>query len=228
MSHIMIPTDREELDVLAGEYVLGLLDAAQTREVADALANNRQLRDAVSFWEQKLHPLSALAAPADPPLGTWDAIAARLQTANPPATSWWNGAAPWKWATAGLAAAAAALVLYIASPNSAPQLVAGLHPPNQEAANWVVTTGPTGLSLLAVSPENPPPKRVFELWASVKPGAPMRAIGVIPADGELRVAVLPRDLGPGATIAISVEPPGGSPTGLPTGPVAFIGVLRAS
>jgi anti-sigma-K factor RskA len=228
MSAIMIPTDRDELDVLAGEYVLGVLDAAQAREIKDALVNNRALHDAVTFWEQKLHPLSALAAPADPPAGTWDAIAARVQPVMPPATPWWNSAAPWRWATAGLAAAASALVLYIASPNSAPQLVAGLHAPNQEAANWVVTIGSNGLSLLAVSRENPPPKRVFELWASVKPGSPMRALGVIPAGGELRVAALPRNIGPGATIAISVEPLGGSPTGLPTGPVAFIGVLRAS
>ncbi len=224
----MIPADREELDILAGEFVLGLLDAAQTREITEALAGNRALRDAVDFWEQKLHPLSALAAPAEPPAGTWDAIAARVQPARSRATSWWGSAAPWKWATAGLAAAAAALVLYIAIPPSAPPLVAGLHAPSREAAAWIATVGPGGLHLVAVAPAKPPAQRVFELWAIAKPGSPARALGVIPEDGKLGLAALPRDVGPGATLAISVEPPGGSPTGSPTGPVVFVGVLQAS
>ena len=35
-------------------------------------------------------------------------------------------------------------------------------------------------------------------------------------------------LSQGATIAISVEPPGGSPTGAPTGPVIASGTLERS
>jgi anti-sigma-K factor RskA len=223
----MIPTDREELDVLAGEYVLGLLDAAQAREIEEALAHNPSLRDAVTFWEQKLHPLSALAAPADPPPGTWDAIAARTLPAKATVTSVRSAATPWKWATAGLAAAAAALILYVAIPSS-PPLVAGLHAPQNEAADWIATVSPKGLSLLAVARQNPPAQRVFELWAVTKPGSAPRALGVIPSDGKFQLAALPHDVGPGATLAISVEPPGGSPTGQPTGPVVFVGVLRAS
>jgi anti-sigma-K factor RskA len=225
----MIPTDRDDLDVLAGEFVLGLLDAAQTREIEDALADNRALRDAVTFWEEKLHPLSALAAQADPPAGTWDRISARVQPAKPPATSWRNSAAPWKWATAGLAAAAAALVLYVAIPPSAPSLVAGLHAPSAQSADWIATVSPGGLHLVAVAGTKPPTQRVFELWAIAgKPGSKPRALGVIPDDGKFQLASLPRDVAPGATLAISVEPPGGSPTGSPTGPVVFVGILQAS
>ena len=224
----MIPTDREELDVLAGEFVLGLLDDAQTREVAEALERNHALRDAVSFWEQKFHPLSAFALPADPPSGTWNAIVSRIESRNAPPASWWKGAAPWKWATAGLAAATAALVIYIAVPPSAPSLVAGLHEPQSEAANWIATIGPGGLHLSAVTQEKPPASRVYELWAIAKSGGKPRALGVIPADGKLQLTALPHDVNAGATLAISVEPPGGSPTGLPTGPVVFVGVLQIS
>ena len=224
----MIPTDREELDVLAGEFVLGLLDDAQTREVTDALAHSRALRDAVTFWEQKFHPLSALAPPAEPPAGTWEVIRSRLEPGKAPEASWSKGSAPWKWATAGLAAAAAALVLYIAVPTSAPPLVAGLHTQQSEAANRIATIGPQGLHLLSIARENPPPNHVYELWAITKASAKPRPLGVIPADGKFQLAALPRDVSAGATLAISVEPPGGSPTGLPTGPVVFVGVLRAS
>lgn len=224
----MIPTDREELDVLTGEFVLGLLEPAQAREIEIALADNRALRESVSFWEQKLHPLSALAQPADPPPDTWDAIKARLRAGKSPSASSSAGTTLWKWATAGFAAAAAALVLYIALPSSPPPLVAGLHTPQSQAANWIATIGPDGLRLLAITHEIPPARHIYELWAIAKPGMQPRALGLIPPDGKFQLAALPNDVAAGATLAISVEPPGGSPTSLPTGPVVFVGVLRAS
>ena len=46
----MIPDNSEDLRVLAGEYVLGLLDAHEADEVAAALAVNAELRRAVVFW----------------------------------------------------------------------------------------------------------------------------------------------------------------------------------
>src|SRR5215472_16704491 len=66
----MIPDNSEELRVLAGEYVLGVLDAHEADEVAAALAVNAELRRAVVFWERRLHPLSSLAISAEPPTGT--------------------------------------------------------------------------------------------------------------------------------------------------------------
>ena len=53
--------------MLAGEYVLGVLDAHEADEVAAALAVNAELRRAVAFWERQLHPLSSLAISAEPP-----------------------------------------------------------------------------------------------------------------------------------------------------------------
>jgi anti-sigma-K factor RskA len=60
-------------------------------------------------------------------------------------------------------------------------------------------------------------------------GAP-RSLGLIKADGA---TVLQRDRIPAtllkggtAALAVSVEPPGGSPTGTPTGPVVYAGRLQ--
>jgi anti-sigma-K factor RskA len=74
----MIPENPDDLHALAGEYVLGVLDEPEAREVAGAVASNIKLRRAVIFWEQQLHPLSELAAPAEPPPDTWEAIEARV------------------------------------------------------------------------------------------------------------------------------------------------------
>ena len=226
----MIPDNSEELRVLAGEYVLGVLDADEADEVAAALAVNAELRRAVVFWERRLHPLSSLAISAEPPSGTWQAIEARIRTktAKPVAKSFWTNLALWRWSTAGFAAAAAALALWIAvTPVPGPSLVAILHPPQQDQASWIATAGPSGLVLRAVTSATPPSGRAFELWA-IAPGATQpRSLGVISPNGELKVPRLPVDLRDGATLAISIEPLGGSPTRLPSGPVVYIGSVKA-
>ena len=226
----MIPDNSEELRVLAGEYVLGVLDAHESDEVAAALAVNAELRRAVVFWERRLHPLSSLAISAEPPSGTWQAIEARIRTktAKPVARSFWTNLALWRWSTAGFAAAAAALALWIAvTPVPGPSLVAILHPPQQDQASWIATAGRSGLVLRAVTSAMPPSDRAFQLWA-IAPGATQpRSLGVISPNGELKLSRLPADLRDGATLAISIEPIGGSPTQLPSGPVVYIGSVKA-
>ena len=71
--------------------------------------------------------------------------------------------------------------------------------------------------------------RVLELWWAPPEGKPT-SLGLIRADG---VTVLSRGQLPGGLrgsgidhMAVSVEPPGGSPTGQPTGPVVFYGKLQ--
>ena len=226
----MIPENPEDLHVLAGEYVLGVLDEPDATEVAEALTTNIDLRRAVTFWEEQLNPLSELASPTLPPPGTWEAIEARITkpASKPIAPPFWERVALWRWSTAGFAAAAAALALWIATtPAPGPRFVAILHAPQQDQASWVATAGRSGLVVRAIAAATPPGDRVFELWA-IAPGATRpRSLGVIPPDGELRLGTVPPDLRNGATLAISVEPVGGSPTQQPTGPVVFVGLVTA-
>lgn len=226
----MIPEDPEELNLLAGEYVLGVLDPEATREVEAALASHARLRSAVTFWEDHFAGLSALAAPADPPSGTWAIIAARIgpkmESASP---RLWNSLPAWRWSTAAAGVIAASLALYIAigtpAPVPAPTFVAVLHAPQQDQAAWVATAGRNGLLIHAVTRGAVPSDHAFELWA-IAPGATKpEALGVIPSDGRLALGALPAAIRNGATLAISIEPVGGSPTGQPTGPVVFAGTL---
>ncbi len=71
-----------------------------------------------------------------------------------------------------------------------------------------------------------PPGRVLELWLIAGEAAPV-SIGVLPEDG-VAAFVLGSGLAslvPGATLAVSEEPPGGSPTGAPTGAVLATGAV---
>jgi anti-sigma-K factor RskA len=226
----MIPENQDDLHALAGEYVLGVLDAAEAGEVAEALATHTELRRAVAFWEEQLHPLAQMIPTAEPPPDLWQAIETRItDVPSKPATNrLWNNTVLWRWSTAGAAAAAAALALWIAlTPAPGPSFVAVLHSPQQDQASWVATGGRHGLLVRAVTGAAPPPDRAFELWA-IAPGATRpRSLGVIPPDGELKLGALPPDLRDGATLAISIEPVGGSPTQQPTGPVVFVGSVKA-
>ncbi|HXT79646.1 MAG TPA: anti-sigma factor [Acetobacteraceae bacterium] len=225
----MIPQDQDELHALAGEYVLGVLAPDEVREIEAAMPTNAALSSAVTFWQEKLHPLAGRAPPGEPPPATWDKIASRIDglTSTPKAVGVWNRPSLWRWSTLGFAAAAAVLVLYIAvTPLShGPRYVAVLHAPQEEQADWIATSGRRGLVVRTVTGMTAPTGRAFELWV-IGPGtAGPKSLGVIPSDGTLHVDSAPPSVRSGATLAISVEPPGGSPTKQPTGPVVFVGAL---
>ena len=102
----------------------------------------------------------------------------------------------------------------------------------QGRAGWLVRFAPGQMGRpeirVLVEGAAPIPDRVFELWALPGAGAAPVSLGLLPAQGD---AVLPVPeqvrsiLERGAALAVSVEPPGGSPTGQPTGPVLYQGKL---
>ena len=82
--------------------------------------------------------------------------------------------------------------------------------------------------VLAVAGDMPAdPSHAHELWVIPAGGKP-RSLGTMRDGKQMHMELadaLARLLQQGATIAISVEPPGGSPTGAPTGPVVAAGAL---
>ena len=68
--------------------------------------------------------------------------------------------------------------------------------------------------------------RSYELWLITGRSAPPKSLGVVGGD-EFTQRPLPANVDlealRSATYAVSLEPPGGSPTGAPTGPVLFTG-----
>jgi anti-sigma-K factor RskA len=82
--------------------------------------------------------------------------------------------------------------------------------------------------VLAVAGDMPAdPAHAHQLWVIPSGGKP-RSLGTMPSTKKMHMQLadaLARLLQQGATIAISVEPPGGSRTGAPTGPVVVSGSL---
>jgi anti-sigma-K factor RskA len=67
------------------------------------------------------------------------------------------------------------------------------------------------------------PAKDLELWALSKGATVPVSLGVLPADGR-RIGARAQGR-PDTQLLISLEPKGGSPTGLPTGPVVYGGKL---
>ena len=70
--------------------------------------------------------------------------------------------------------------------------------------------------------------RVPELWL-IAPGQAPRSLGLLAIDQSHTVAVpqpLRQALASGATLAVTLEPPGGAPQGAPTGPIIAKGEIR--
>jgi anti-sigma-K factor RskA len=224
-------------DVLAAEYVLGVLGAAERRAVEQRLAREPALASEVAFWEDRLSGLADAVEPAAPPFDAWSRIesviaaepAVSVASARP---SFWQSLAFWRGltlASATLAAASLAALAYVAlfPPARAP-LMATLGG-NAGQPNFVATVTAQGNSLVIVPASlltNDP--RSYELWLIPMNDARPRSLGLIQPGQPIRLDV-PADLAgrvtPDATLAVSLEPPGGSPTGQPTGPIIAAGKL---
>jgi len=82
------------------------------------------------------------------------------------------------------------------------------------------------LQLRAARPIVAGPLQSYELWVIPEGGAPLSLAVLGRLDETLQVPEgHRRQLRKGAQLAITVEPPGGSPTGAPTGPVILSGAI---
>jgi anti-sigma-K factor RskA len=130
----------------------------------------------------------------------------------------------------GLAAATTALaaslsLLLLARPEPAPPgasapMVAMLR--SETGATRLVATFDPAAGMLVVTPAglNAAPGQAHQLWVIPAGGRP-RPMGMVEPDRPMRMKV-PAPMMEAvakATVAVSMEPAGGSPTGLPTGPV---------
>lgn len=225
----------QDPDMTAAEYVLGVLDAPERAAAAARIATEPPFAEEVAAWEGRLAPLSAETAPVAPPAVVWRRIAVAVG-ARPGwnRLSFWTGAA-----VAGLAACLAAAVWPLLSPPApppaAPALLptefARLSPDETKPASVIATLDPNRheLILTPVSLHIAADKSA-ELWV-IPEGREAISLGVMDATTPTRIALPEALIGPGKTtakLAITVEQPGGSPTGKAQGPVIAIGGFGAA
>lgn len=227
----MANAEDDDINALAGEYVLGTLDAGERSAVEARIASDAALRAAVAAWERRLQPLSDSAPPAVQSPATlarvMAAIGGEAQASN--VLDLKRSVRRWRVAAGAFGAIAAALIVFVVTDRLAPppalpnELVAVLGAEGAEPV-FVATIDVANqrLTIRRVG-ESAPDDQSYELWAVEADAAP-RSLGVI--DAAYQVHEVPLAPAAGIVLAVSLEPAGGSPTGAPTGPVVFTGALK--
>jgi anti-sigma-K factor RskA len=225
------PSHNPELDI--AEYVLGTLRPDQARAVEALALADPAVAAGLAAWEVRLGHLATLVPPVAPPSELWRRLA--LATGIEGAQIRVRGnrsagrlqASLRLWRSLAVAAALAAVVfaalLLRPPPSAAPDLLAALSPTGTPGAAFLVRIDADGNAVI-VAPAPAAAGRVLELWALAPgAGAPV-SLGVLPGAGPARLRAAVR---PGTQLLLSQEPAGGSPTGQPTGPVVYSGIVAA-
>jgi anti-sigma-K factor RskA len=241
----------DEIEALAAEYALGLLDAPARAAVEARLRVEPALARAVADWQARFAAMAeAEVAPVPPPPRVQAALEARLF--GPAPARLWDGLGFWRGLSA-LSTAVAAVAVGVAilpdsqppalvpTPGQVPDLDSGAIPPGTILLTHLVPIDGSGLGLAATrDPDGrlqlrrvaggPTPGRAQQAWLIPAPDAAPIPLGLL-GDEPLTVLAPPPEVaalfGAGAAVAISDEPPGGSPTGQPTGAILALGTLVA-
>jgi anti-sigma-K factor RskA len=245
--------DKPDLqDRLAAEYVLGTLRGPARLRFQAWMREDAALARAVREWEARLSPMADALPETKPPKRVWKAIERRIAASAPAAKprlwenlGFWRG---WGLVTSGLAAA-----LVVAMAAQKPEVVEVVRtvevvktveaPPTKMQPSYVAMLEDPkgGMKVMAYAARQSDELwfkvegmehkagHSYELWGlPAKPGEPPTSLGVLPASesGTIRLAAAAdKTLSDHPQLAISIEPEGGSKTGLPTGPVVARGEL---
>ncbi|PPC84907.1 MAG: hypothetical protein CTY31_06115 [Hyphomicrobium sp.] len=233
-------TDQDDIDGLAGEYVLGTLDATERTAVAARRQRERALDTAIVAWEQRLSPLLEAIPEITPPDHIYPQIQMRMSSAsglrtqsNADVMKLKRSVSFWRNSAAIASALAASLIVFIGVRELTPKppsknLVAVLQKDAASPAFLVSVDVDNRLMTVRPVAAKPEAGKSYELWlVHDSLGAP-KSLGVIDEPTAMQrpsLAAYQPDVIEAATFAVSLEPEGGSTTGAPTGPVVFAGKL---
>lgn len=226
-----------EAELRAAEYVLGTLDASARTAVERQAAADPAARARLQGWERRLAPLTGAVPAVDPPARVRAAVLRSLPGAGPTdpeaadigpdrVATLRRQVVRWRLAAAGAGLLAAGLALFVALGGPRPE--AGRYLAVVQgggALPALIVRVDTGAGTAQVRPvgAQAPAGHSLQLWYVGAAGpTPLGLVGASPG----RVT-LPPGTAPDGVIAVSVEPPGGSPSGKPTGPVVYTGKLIA-
>jgi anti-sigma-K factor RskA len=205
-------------DILAGEYALGVLEGEALAEVERLMASDPDFAGEVAAWRNRLTPLAGLAPPVPPPAALWGRISASTGADNVVPL---RRLRIWQSATMGSLALAACLAAFMVIRQPEPPRVAVLAPLAGGSPVLVATLEAGRLTIRPNGTIAVPSGRDLELWSLAQGETRPRSLGVLPEGG----ARLAARVAAGTRLLVSLEPAGGSPTGQPTGPVLYGGIV---
>ncbi|NQD55203.1 RNA polymerase subunit sigma-70 [Pseudomonas sp. CM25] len=226
----MKPDAIEALHALAGEYVLGTLPPELHAAIAERLSADPALRAAVDAWEARLLPLTELATARPPSARLWGRIQRSLDELPAPARAsqlgWWQRLGLWQGlSAAGLAASLLLAFTLLTTPAPTTRYLVVLVAPSSQAPGWVVQASDSRvIELIPLGRDAVPEGMALQFWTKGEQWQAPVSLGLVKPGEPYRVPLqsLP-PLEANQLFELTLEKAGGSPSGLPTGPVKFIG-----
>lgn len=225
--------DPDERSAAAGEYVLGTLDKAASEQLEARLATDDALRLEVYRWQDRLLPLTGQIVSIEPRPSLWEGIAARLPGVAPARAAandpLWRSLRRWRATAAfGLAASLAlATLLTLRTPSEPPErYLTLLQAPDSQRTGWIVeATAGERIRLVPVgAPEDVPPGKALQFWTKPQDAQAPTSLGLVrPGSSVDLPAARSPAIGAQQLFELTLEPAAGSPTGLPTGPILYVG-----
>ncbi|MBX2885924.1 MAG: anti-sigma factor [Granulosicoccus sp.] len=246
--------DEEWWDLQAGEYVIGTLSLAERTTFAKLVESDPDALRRVVWWETRLAHLDRDVVPVDPPAAVWQGIQQRLQHGNTrqsatqvadlaeasrrirdqqQSLSVWRGFA----ALASAACLVLAITLWTQQsdrPGSG-EIVAlsydgiSIITDSDNRPLWVIDASVSDkkLRITTVGLPDTQPDKSFELWMVKANDQGVSSMGLLPLEVAQSVIInTPTFKEDGVAFAVSLEPTGGSPEAVPTGPVLYSGPIQ--
>jgi anti-sigma-K factor RskA len=222
-------------DLIAAEYVLGVLSGTERDSAAERVRNDRGFARLVDQWTIRLSPLDDSYEAIAPSASVKKTLDGKLFAGSASAApGFWQSLNLWRALAFGaLAVAAVAIAPRLRAPEpqvaQLPPLVAPMQATDTGEVRFVALYQPGSdeIRISRVKAEKGAGKD-YELWL-VDDGAKPVSMGIIPDQGEVRLKVRPelvKLIDSGDAFAVSVEQTGGSPTGEALGPIIAVGASK--
>ena len=235
--------DPQLVELLAQRYVLGVQRGMARRRFASLIRARPEVRRRVNYWERRLTPLAWSLPPIQPSELVWQRLCRHLGIG--PASSQPARRDGWKSAAAMFALVAMVTAVgWWRVASRPPEVVTETvieHVPEDVAVAlvsdaagqplWLARIAPDSAELLVrtVNDVEARPDNDYQLWALTDAGVPV-SLGLLPQTGQRSVSLSDAALAAiadSSTVAVSLEPQGGSPESTPTGPVLYTAALLA-
>ena len=230
----------QEMEMLAQDYVLGLLSPDEAAKVEAAMTDDNALRIEIVRLQEHFRELDLTAIPETVSDTLWTRIEGRLddnvllldagkpiQRGSTGRSSYWRGFASAAIAASFLFALITGAFFGLRQPPSEPLVIAILMDQDANPGVIVEALADDRLRVLPLVDISIPEGRVLEVWTLLDPEAGPVSLGLLEEVSEARLEgyELPRPVAD-QLYEISLEPEGGSPIGRPTGPVLFKGLAK--
>lgn len=231
----MNPENDNENLLLAGEYVLGVLDGVERDAFERRIAHEPALRAHVAYWQERFADLDKGIVPQSVPAALWPKIEAALGgkdllRAAPSgfAERIWSSLGFWRSASfASMAASlvlAAMVALLAGRATPTPQIVAVMLTPEGVPGAIAEVFHDGRINIVPIQDFAVPQGKTLQVWTLYDREKGPISVGLIERTRQaiFHRADLPR--GQQQLYEITLEPEGGSPTNRPTGPVLVKGL----